>query len=95
MLNGLLRRKPVSRRHPTPDQALDALSAGRCLYSPVSSCSGLPASEGLRDVDDVSAVLVCSAHYGRLRKMAPRDLDRLERVLREAFRPRQYEDEVA
>jgi hypothetical protein len=95
MLRVLRRQRLRSRRHPTPDQALDALSEGRCLYSPVSTCSGQPVSEGLRDVDDVSAVLVCGAHYGRLRQMSPHDLDRLERVLRGAFHPREYEDDGA
>jgi hypothetical protein len=80
-----LRRQKQSRRHPSPEQALEALRESRCLYSPVSSCSGAPASVGLRNVDDESAILVCGAHYGRLRRMPPRDLDRLEYVLREAF----------
>jgi hypothetical protein len=92
MLTRLLQRKPVSRRHPTPEQAVEALRESRCLYSPVSSCRGMPASEGLRDVDDASAVLVCGAHYGRLRQMPPKDLDRLERVLRKAFRPDEFDD---
>jgi hypothetical protein len=95
MLRLFSRRRPRSSRHPTPDVALDALSDARCMYSPLSKCSGSTASVGLRDNDDVSAVLVCKAHYGRLRRMQPRDLDRLERVLREAFRPNVYEDEVA
>jgi hypothetical protein len=36
----------------------------------------------------LSAVLVCRAHYGRLRKLDPLAADELERVLYEAFVPK-------
>jgi hypothetical protein len=48
---------------------------------------GLVRSVGLRDEDDMSCVLVCRAHYGRLRKLDPLAADELERVLFEAFMP--------
>jgi hypothetical protein len=87
ILDRLFRRRRRARQHPTPDMALDALSEGMCLYRPVSSCSSPPRSVGLRDENDNHAILVCKAHYWRLRHMPPRDLDRLERVLLEAFKP--------
>ena len=71
----------------SPQDAARALAAGQCLYAEVSSCSGPAASNGLRHEDDHSAVLVCRAHYGRLRRANPDDLDELERYLRAAFRP--------
>jgi len=72
--------------HPTPEQALDALRQGLCMYALGSKCSGSPMSVGLRDPDDVNAVLCCKAHYGRLRKIDSRSLSNLERVLLVAFR---------
>jgi hypothetical protein len=82
-------RNPFGRRaprHPTPQQAFEALSAGRCLYEPTgSACSGGVRSTGLRDADDISAVLVCRAHYGRLRQLHGRELDQLERYLVAGF----------
>ena len=88
LLDRLPHRRPRSRRHPTPDQAYEALSLGRCLYQPLSSnCSGPPAQVGLHNNDDITVVLTCKARYGRLRKMPPKVLDRLERVLRKAFKP--------
>jgi hypothetical protein len=87
MLAGLRRRKR-SRRHPTPEQALVALEAGHCMYSPLSKWTGHPTSTGLRGDEDINSVLVCKAHYGRLRKLEPRAADKLERVLLEAFRSR-------
>jgi hypothetical protein len=88
-----LRQQKQSRRHPHPDQARDALENGRCLYSPISTCSGSPGQVGLHDNEDVAVVLVCKAHFGRLRRMPARDLDRLERVLRKAFNVPKHEDD--
>ncbi len=82
------RRKPTSRRHPTAEQALDALSQGRCMYAATgSACSGSGKLEhaGLRSNEDANNVLVCGAHYGRLRQFPLRELNLLERVLVEAF----------
>jgi hypothetical protein len=73
------------RNHPTPAQAVEALSQGACLYAPISSCSGDPSPVGLRDNEDEGAVLVCKAHFGRLRKLDRRSLDKLERHLVDAF----------
>jgi hypothetical protein len=73
------------RNHPTPAQAVEALSQGCCLYASLGPCSGDPSPVGLRDNDDEGAVLVCKAHYGRLRKLDERSLDKLERHLVEAF----------
>lgn len=56
------------------------------MYALRSKCSGPPMSVGLRDSDDVNAILACKAHYGRLRKLDGRTLDELERVLLVAFR---------
>jgi hypothetical protein len=81
----LLRRHKRSRRHPTPEQALYALEAGRCMYSPLTKCSGPPLQVGLRNWDDKNEVLVCKAHIGRLRKLDARSVNKLERVLLEAF----------
>ena len=48
-----LRRRPSrSSTHPTPEQAYAALVTGRCLYAPVSACSGGPASVGLRNHEE-------------------------------------------
>jgi hypothetical protein len=52
-----------------------------------ASCAGLADSVGLRDDDDTHAVIVCRAHYGRLRRIPTRDLDRIEQVLLEAYMP--------
>lgn len=82
----LFRRKPPPRRHPTPAQAAGALAQGSCMYAPTrSACSGQPGHVGLRTADDTNTILVCGAHYGRLRKIPARDLDRLERTLLDAF----------
>jgi hypothetical protein len=76
------RRAP---KHPTPQQAYEALSGAFCMYAPVSKCSGPPRAVGLRhDLDD-SDVLVCGAHFGRLRKLDERSLDELEHSLKRAF----------
>ena len=81
-------RKPTKRaKHPTPEQALHALSDGRCMYALISPCSGRPSAVGLRDESDINDVLVCKAHYGRLRKLDGYELEKLERVLVEAFLP--------
>jgi hypothetical protein len=80
-----LRRRRGSRKHPTPQQAYAALSEAACLYAGISNCSGSPARVGLRGEDDGNDVLVCKAHYGRLRKMNDRELKRLERDLVRAF----------
>ena len=83
----LLERRRRSNGHPTPQAAYAALSEGMCLYASVNACSGRPLRQvGLRDNDDNNVVLCCHAHYGRLRRMKPRDLDRLERDLLHAFR---------
>jgi hypothetical protein len=71
--------------HPTPEEALDALRQGLCMYALRSKCSGPPMSVGLRDSDDVNAILCCQAHVGRLRKLDRRALSELERVLLVAF----------
>ena len=64
-----------------------ALQEGLCLFAP-SKCSGELRSVGLRANDDgTSRVSVCRAHFGRLRALAPRHVNALERVLREAFGP--------
>jgi hypothetical protein len=80
-----LRRPKQTARHPTPAQAFSALSEGVCLYAPLSNCTGGPASVGLRSEEDRHAVLVCKAHYGRLRKMPQPELERLEVALVRAF----------
>ena len=82
----LLERRRRSNGHPTPQAAYAALSEGMCLYASVNACSSRPLRQvGLRDNDDSNVVLCCTAHYGRLRRMKPRDLDRLERDLVRAF----------
>lgn len=78
------RRHQASRRHPTPVQAAEALLEKRCLYEPVSTCAGPPRKESLR-VDGADDILVCKAHYGRLRRMPERELEKLERKLRSVF----------
>ena len=81
-----VRAERVSRRHPTAQEAFDALSDGRCLYAaPGRNCSSKPRSTGLRDDLDGSNVLVCKGHYGALRNMDARRLDELERDLTRAF----------
>jgi hypothetical protein len=80
-----LRRRRGPRQHPTPQQAYDALAVGGCLYSPISKCSGPPRITGLAHEWDENDVLVCKAHYGRLRKIDERTLRNLERHLRKAF----------
>jgi hypothetical protein len=56
------------------------------MYAPLSNCStGGIASVGLRSEHDRHAVLVCKAHYGRLRKMPVPELARLEEALVRAF----------
>lgn len=82
---GWLRRRQRSRQHPTPQQAFDALAQARCMYAPISNCSGPPAPVGLNGDWDESDVLACKAHYGRLRKMDDRTLRQLERHLLKAF----------
>ena len=74
------RRQKV--RHPSPAQALEALSDGLFMYAPISGCSkrGV-AAVGLRDNEDRNAVLICAAHFGRLRQMPINQLAQLERVL--------------
>ena len=85
MILELLRRRKPSPRHPTPQHAYDALSEGHCLYASVNACSGPPRREGLRDKDDPHEILVCKAHFGRLRTMPPREFGELERHLVRAF----------
>ena len=80
-----VRRRKGKGRHPTAAQAYDALSQGSCLYAPLSTCSGPPRQTGLRDRDDLTVVLACGAHAGRLRRIKPHDLTKLERNLAKAF----------
>ena len=86
MLGRLVKRRKLSRRAPSPEQAYLALREGRCLYSaPGRSCSPKLKSVGLRDDDDADCVLACSGHYGALRRLPAADLEKLRRALREAF----------
>jgi hypothetical protein len=80
----LLRRQKDSRRHPSPLGAVLALEEGECLYHGFAACSGPPTPISLRPNGDAN-VLVCNAHYGGLRKVPARDLDRLEAALRQTF----------
>jgi hypothetical protein len=85
MLARLLGHGKRPRGHPTPKQAFAALEEGHCLYAPVNACSGRPRAVGLRHDYDSSDVLVCKAHYGRLRKLDAHSLDELEGFLKRAF----------
>ena len=69
---------PRSRKHPTPEQAYEALSEGLCLYAPVSKCSGPPRQVGLRSRDDVNVVLACKSHIGALWALDERRARELE-----------------
>ena len=80
-----LRRRRGPRRHPTREQAYDALAQGCCLYAPVSSCSSAPASVGLRYPDNDARVLACKAHVGRLRRLRTRELEALAEYLYAQF----------
>jgi hypothetical protein len=82
---GWLRRRRRSRQHPTPQQAFEALSEARCLYAPISKCSGPPRPVGFADDWDAPNVLCCRAHVGRLRRMDSRTAGKLERHLRKEF----------
>ncbi len=55
------------------------------MYGGISKCSGGVRSVGLRHEEDHSAVLVCRAHFGKLRTLSDRDAERLERELLSAF----------
>ncbi len=55
------------------------------MYAAISTCSGSADAVGLRDEHDRNDVLVCRAHYGRLRKLREHKLDALERFLVPAF----------
>lgn len=55
------------------------------MFSPATRCSGPPAPFGLRDDDDVDEVLICKAHYGRLRRLDERTLETYGRHLARAF----------
>ena len=79
-LGSLLRGK-----HLTGEQAAEALAQGRCMYAALSTCSGGPASVGLADNEDNDAVLVCKAHFGRLRQLEGRELERLRAELHSVF----------
>ena len=82
---GVLRRS-ARAGDPSPAEAFEALSQGLCLYArPERACSPRVRAVGLRHEFDGSDVLVCSGHYGRLRRLEGRRLDELERVLTEAF----------
>ena len=78
--------RPKRRGHPTPEQALDALQAGEYMYKRISNRIRPPRGEGLRDTDDVNAVLVCGRTTAAFARCQPRNLDRLERVLLAGFR---------
>jgi hypothetical protein len=84
-LRRLGRRRRSRSGQPTPQEAFDALSQGFCMYAPISSCSDGLIHAGLRNDDDVNDVLVCRAHYGRLRKLKEPDLRDLERTVVAAF----------
>ena len=75
-------------KHPTGEQAADALAQSHCLYSPLSTCSGGIGSVGLADNEDADAVLVCRAHFGRLRSLDRRQLEQLRHHLHVHFAPR-------
>ena len=88
-VRGRLAHEQVSRRHPTPEQAFEALSQGVCMHAaPGRTCSSKPKAVGLRDDFDDSDVLVCKGHFGALRHMDGRRLDELARDLRRAFSER-------
>jgi hypothetical protein len=57
------------------------------MYRPLSNCSSPPNPRGLRHNEDTNHILVCGAHFGRLRRMPTDELDRLEHVLLEAYQP--------
>lgn len=76
-----LRQRKRSRRQPTASEAFQQLNEARCMYAGISDCSGRPGHADLGD----SAVLVCKAHYGRLRRLDPRAAADLERQLTKAF----------
>jgi hypothetical protein len=87
MMFAWLRRRKRSRQDPTAAQAFEQLVEGRCLYAGLTKCSGSLRSVELRE-DGAGCVLVCRAHYGRLRKLSDRDAAKLERELRKAFSER-------
>ena len=78
-------RRRRSQRHPTPAEAYEALAQAQCMYAAHAVCSGPTSAVGLRGPDDTNDVLVCRAHFGRLRSVRKRDLDELERYLVRAF----------
>ena len=71
------------KQYPTPKQAKQGIAEDRCLYSLLArSFSPRIRHVGLRDKVDPTTVPICSGHYGRLRKLDERRLDKLERALR-------------
>jgi hypothetical protein len=75
------RRRTVPRR-----RAASALREGACLFAVLlDDCDPLVGPVGLRDRDDVDAVLVCSKHLPHLRRLRPIEAARLGRYLRIAF----------
>lgn len=82
---GFLRSRRHSRLRPTPEQAFEALAAGECMFSPATKCSGPLRTAGLRDEDDMHDVLVCRAHYGKLRRLDAGALETYGRQLERAF----------
>jgi hypothetical protein len=80
-------RKPPERGDSTagPEGAQTVTRGEDCMYAPVSECSGPARATGFRNDEDVKDVLVCRAHYGRLRKLNGRDADELEQYLLRAF----------
>lgn len=74
------RRRTVPRR-----RAANALRAGACLYACHGDCDPIVAPVGLRDRDDVDAVLVCPHHLPLLRGLRPFEAARLARYLRVRF----------
>jgi hypothetical protein len=85
MLRGLRSRLDWPRGTPTPAQAVEALREGQCMFAPVSPCSGGLRSIGLRHNENENALLVCKAHFGRLRKLSKPRLNMLEAHLFREF----------
>lgn len=73
-------------RRLTPELAAAALTQGQCLYAHTgSACSGPAVPQPLLAEDHTVTVLTCRAHFGRLRRMTDRDLERLGRHLIATF----------
>jgi hypothetical protein len=81
-MNRLLRRRrrTVPRRH-----AAEALEHGCCLFAARGDCADGVCPIGLRNPDDIYAVLVCARHVADLRRLRPYEADRLARYLSVRF----------